>query len=454
MSYHLEDPDEHEGPSLRRTRGGQRDKTRGLGWRRACGLLVVALVAAACGGSTQSSSSTSASKGPISIWYSNNAQEVTWGEAVVAAWNKDHPSEQVAGQQIPAGKTSEEVIGAAITAGTTPCLIYNTAPGSVPGWQLQGGLVNLSSFSDGNSYIDARTGSAAAPYKSPDGNFYQMPWKTNPVMIFYNKAVFAKAGIDSTNPPLKTYAQFLATAQTLVAKGGVQAAIWPAPTSEYFQSWFDFYPLFIAETGGKQLVENNKPAFDSADGQTVANFWRQIYASKLAPTEAAQGDPFATGQAAMAIVGPWAIAQYTGKVNWGVVPVPTKDGEDPSQIHTYSDEKSIGMYSSCKNQGTAWDFLKFSTSQANDGQLLQVTGQMPTRTNLPSTYASYFSTHPAYKVFADQGARLTQVPNVPNSVEMWQDFRDAYSKAVIFGNESVDQALKDADALITTLLSK
>jgi hypothetical protein len=35
---------------------------------------------------------------------------------------------------------------------------------------------------------------------------------------------------------------------------------------------------------------------------------------------------------------------------------------------------------------------------------------------------------------------------------MWQDFRDAYSKAVIFGNESVDQALKDADALITTLL--
>jgi multiple sugar transport system substrate-binding protein len=57
-------------------------------------------------------------------------------------------------------------------------------------------------------------------------------------------------------------------------------------------------------------------------------------------------------------------------------------------------------------------------------------------------------------VFADQGARLTQVPNVPNSVEMWQDFRDAYAKAVIFGNESVDQALKDADALITTLLGK
>jgi multiple sugar transport system substrate-binding protein len=429
---------------------------RGMGWRRACSLVAVALVAAACGSSAPSSSSSqaSAAKGPIAIWYSNNAQEVTWGEAVVAAWNKDHPSEQVTGQQIPAGKTSEEVIGAAITAGTTPCLIYNTAPGSVPGWQQQGGLVALSNFSDGDSYINARTGSAAGQFKSPDGKFYQMPWKSNPVMIFYNKDVFQKAGIDSTNPPLKTYAQFLTTAETLVAKGGVRAAIWPAPTSEYFQSWFDFYPLFIAQTGGKQLVEKNQPVFDSSVGQAVANFWRQLYSKKLAPTEAAQGDAFATGQAAMAIVGPWAIAQYTGKVKWGVVPVPTEDGKDPSQIQTYSDEKSIGMYSSCKNQGTAWDFLKFSTSQTNDGQLLQVTGQMPMRTNLASNYASYFSTHPAYTVFADQAARVTQVPNVPNSVEMWQDFRDAYSKAVIFGTESVGQALTGAAALIKTLLSK
>jgi len=427
---------------------------RRIGWRRTCTVLVVALVTAACGGSVPSSSQTSAAKGPIAIWYSNNAEEVTWGEAVVAAWNKDHPSEQVTGQQIPAGKTSEEVIGAAITAGTTPCLIYNTAPGSVPGWQQQGGLVGLSNFSDGDSYINARTGSGAAQFKSPDGKFYQMPWKSNPVMIFYNKDVFQKAGIDSTNPPLKTYAEFLTTAQTLVAKGGVQAAIWPAPTSEYFQSWFDFYPLFIAQTGGKQLVENNQPAFDSSVGQAVANFWRQLYSSKLAPTEAAQGDAFATGQAAMAIVGPWAVAQYTGKVNWGVVPVPTEAGQDPSQIHTYSDEKSIGMYSSCKNQGTAWDFLKFSTSQANDGQLLQVTGQMPMRTDLASMYASYFSTHPAYTVFADQAARVTQVPNVPSSVEMWQDFRDAYSKAVIFGNQSVSQALTGAAAAIKTLLSK
>jgi multiple sugar transport system substrate-binding protein len=413
--------------------------------------VALSLGLAACGGNNLPA--TGSAKGAIKIWYSNNAEEVKWGDAVVAAWNQSHPSEQVSAEQIPAGKSSEEVIGAAITAGTTPCLIFNTAPAAVPQFQKQGGLVNLSSFPDGNSFIESRTGNRAAQYKSPDGSYYQMPWKGNPVMIFYNKDIFTNAGLDPANPSLKTYDQFLATAQTLVTKGGVKAAIWPAPSSEFYQPWFDFYPLFIAQSKGKQLVEKGVPQFNNADGLAVANFWKQLYAKNLAPKEAAQGDPFATGQSAMAIVGPWAIAVYGGKVNWGVAPVPTKDGMDPSAIHTFSDEKSIGMYSSCKNQGTAWDFLKFATSKDSDGKLLDLTGQMPMRTDLPGTYASYFTAHPEYKLFADQAARSVEVPNVPSSVEMWQAFRDAYSKSVIFGSSSIDQAFKAAADQIKTLVT-
>ena len=56
------------------------------------------------------------------------------------------------------GKSSEEVIGASITAGNTPCLIFNTAPAAVPQFQKQGGLVALDSFPDGAAYIKARVG--------------------------------------------------------------------------------------------------------------------------------------------------------------------------------------------------------------------------------------------------------------------------------------------------------
>ncbi len=416
------------------------------------GVAAAALLLTACGGAGGSSSS-GGGHGPIKIWYSNNAQEVAWGKAMVAAWNQQHPGEKVTGEEIPAGKSSEEVIGAAITAGTTPCLIYNTAPAAVPQFQKQGGLVDLSKFSDGNSFIESRTGDRARQYRSPDGDYYQMPWKTNPVMIFYNKDVFQKAGLDPEHPQLQTYDQFLNAAQQVVAKGGVRAAIWPAPTSEFFQPWFDFYPLFIAQSGGKQLIESGQPQFDGQVGLAVAQFWRQLYARGLAPREAAQGDAFGTGQAAMAIVGPWAIAAYTS-VHWGVVPVPTQNGMPADQIHTFSDEKSVAMYSSCKNRATAWDFLKFTMSKSNDGELLEMTGQMPMRTDLPGTYPSYFQTHPAYTLFAQQAARTVEVPNVPNSIEIWQEFRNAYTASVINGSQPIDQAFKEAADKIRQLASQ
>ena len=154
---------------------------------------------AACGGGSGSSDAQSAS-GPIKVWMSNNPEEIAWGKAMVADWNKAHPDEKVTAQEIPAGKTSEEVIGAAITAGNAPCLVFNTSPAAVPQFQKQGGLVALDSFSGAADYIKARSGDAADQYDSPDGKFYQIPWKQNPVMIFYNKDLFKKAGLDPDKP--------------------------------------------------------------------------------------------------------------------------------------------------------------------------------------------------------------------------------------------------------------
>ncbi|MDN3351585.1 extracellular solute-binding protein [Actinomadura sp. DC4] len=408
----------------------------------------------ACGGNHGGADQSKAAQahGPIKIWYSNNPEEVAWGEQAVAAWNAAHPSEQVSGQEIPAGKSSEEVISAAVTAGTEPCLIFNTSPASVPGLQAQGGLVPLDDFPDGKSYVEARTGAKSAQYRSPDGKYYQMPWKSNPVMIFYNKKLFKKAGIDVDKPPLATDAQFLETARKLVSSKAAKYAINPAPSSEFFQSWFDFYPMYAAESGGKSLVENKKATFDGPAGQSVAQFWHSIYAGGLAGKEAYKGDAFADGVAAMATVGPWAISVYKGKVDWGVVPVPTSQGTPASSIHTFSDAKNIGMFVSCKNRGTAWDFTKFVTGSDQDGKLLQTTGQMPMRTGLPQAYADYFAKNPAYKQFADQADRTVEVPSVPNSVAAWQAFRDSWTKSVVFGGADPNQALHQVAGKIDGLV--
>jgi multiple sugar transport system substrate-binding protein len=273
-------------------------------------------------------------------------------------------------------------------------------------------------------------------------------------MIFYNKDIMKKAGIDPANPPLATYDEFLATSRKIVDSKAALAAIYPAPTSEFFQSWFDFYPLYAAESGGKQLVTDGKATFDDAAGQAVANFWKTLYADKLAPNEKYNGDSFADGKAAMSIVGPWAVAVYKGKVNWGVAPVPTSTGKPADQISTFSDAKNIAIYSSCKAQGTAWAVAKFATSKEQDGKLLEATGQMPLRTDLPNAYPDYFAANPDYKLFAAQAARTVEVPNVSSSIEIWQAFRDQWTKSVIFGKAPVDASITAAAQKIDELAAQ
>nr|WP_297414248.1 extracellular solute-binding protein [uncultured Nocardioides sp.] len=412
--------------------------------------LALGMTAAACGGDSGDSGATE-STGPIKVWLSNNPEEVAWGKAMVKEWNAEHPDQKVTAQEIPAGKTSEEVIGAAITAGNAPCLVFNTSPAAVPQFQKQGGLVPLDDFEGGSDYVEQRSGDVAEQYTSEDGKYYQIPWKSNPVMIFYNKDLLKKAGVDPENPPLATHDEFLETSRKIVDSGAADAAIWPAPSSEFFQSWFDFYPLYAAETGGKQLVEDGEATFDSEEGRTVADFWAQMYADGLAQKEVYNGDSFADEKAAMAIVGPWAIAVYGDKVNWGAAPVPTSSGTSPEETYTFSDAKNIALYSACENRGTAWEVLKFATSEEQDGELLEQTGQMPLRENLAETYPDYFEKNPEYAEFADQASRTVEVPNVPNSIEIWQTFRDAYSSSVIFGEKPVDEALSEAADKATQL---
>ena len=134
-----------------------------------------------------------------------------------------------------------------------------------------------------------------------------------------------EAGVDAGEPA----AGHLSTSswppsKKLVDSRAAPYAIYPAPSSEFYQSWFDFYPLFAAATGGKQLVADGKSQFAGPEGLAVADFWKQMYAGKLAGNETYTGDSFADGKSAMAIVGPWAISAYKDKVDWGVVPGPDR----------------------------------------------------------------------------------------------------------------------------------
>src|SRR5699024_4008381 len=155
------------------------------------GALAAPLAAtAACGNGGDADEARSA-RGPITIWLSNNEQEVAWGQAAVEAWNADHPDEAVYAQEIPAGQSSEAARTAAITGGRTRARRFNSSPAAAAGWVRQGGLVDLTSFEGGTSYIEERSGAEVAQgYADDECSYCLLPWKPNPVMIMFNRDLF------------------------------------------------------------------------------------------------------------------------------------------------------------------------------------------------------------------------------------------------------------------------
>ena len=430
--------------------------------KRYAGVLALAALAlplAACGTSGEGAGPDAGelTSGPITIWYSTNEQEIAWAEAVVEAWNAEHPDEQVTAAAIPSGKSSEDAIGAAITAGNTPCLVYNTAPAAVPAFQKQGGLVNISkTFDDGESFVTERSGDAADGFRSPDGDLYQVPWKANPFMLYYNKEAFTAAGLDAENPELATYDDVLAAAKAIKDAGAADFALYPPASGDYTNALFDFYPFFLANSGGTQLVSDGKAAFTSDEGMETLEFWKTLYGEGYSSAEAYSGDawagPFADGVAAMGIAGPWGAAAFDGKVDYGIVPLPTAEGTAAEETYTFGDSKNVGLYTSCENKQTAWDFVKFSMNAENDLALLETTGQFPTRSDVDAVAGDYLATNPVLSTFAASVPLTVDVPNVDDATEMWQTFRDAWGQAVQAGEGDLGETFGTAADKIDALL--
>ena len=79
---------------------------------------------------------------------------------------------------------------------------------------------------------------------------------------------------------------------------------------------------------------------------------------------------------------------------------------------------------------------------------------MPLRTDLPTAYPDYFAKNPDYKLFAAQAARTVEVPNVSSSIEIWQAFRDEWTKSVIFAKAPVDASMTAAAKKIDELAAQ
>ena len=216
--------------------------------RPGVGLLAVLLLCSGCGARDERAS-TRTEAVELTYWPAPNPQEVRLADSLVRLWNARHPEIQVRMQPIPVSQSTEEVLLAAIAGGTTPDVCSNIQPGALYDYTRAGGLVALDRFPGFDTLARNRVDSALLEtFRSPDGHFYQLPWKSNPVMMFVNLRLMREAGIERVPA---TYGEYLDAAQkaTRDLNGDGQTDVWMGERDIrpiWWQRLYDFYPFYIA----------------------------------------------------------------------------------------------------------------------------------------------------------------------------------------------------------------
>ena len=127
------------------------------------------------------------SRESLLYWCSNNNDEINFAKVKTEEWNKNNPNKQVKFQPVPEGRSSEEIILAAVVGKTTPDIYSNMWQGDVEAYAQAGVLVALDSLKGFLDFLYERCDSSVVEeIRSNDGHIYQIPWKINPIMLIYN----------------------------------------------------------------------------------------------------------------------------------------------------------------------------------------------------------------------------------------------------------------------------
>jgi multiple sugar transport system substrate-binding protein len=227
----------------------------------------------------------------------------------------------------------------------------------------------------------------------------------------------------------------------------------------WYQRLFNFYPLYLAASGGQPLIKDNKAAFNNKYAIEVMSFLQQLYKENYfsRQVESAGQDLFIAERYASKWTGPWEI-EYLEKFKkkgfeYDFCPMPVPDGHVGPK-YTYCDPKSVVIFKTCKQPQKAFDFIKKMMDTEGDFQFLQMTNQLPRRKGIDTIpiFKTYFLSNPKMKVFAAQAKYIRGSDVSESMIEVFDIISQEYEACVIYQKKSPQQAIEDAERAINVLL--
>ncbi|MEU9589141.1 extracellular solute-binding protein [Streptomyces sp. NPDC048219] len=260
--------------------------------------------------------------------------------------------------------------------------IFHTWGGGVLEQQVQAGLVE--DLTDRTKeWADGLLPVAKEPYLIDD-KVYGIPFDIGMVGFWYNKALFAKAGIAA---PPTTWSGFLDAVRALKAAKITPIALagkekWPGM----------YYWAYLAmRTAGAEALEKANDDKDFTGDEFVQAGQHLQELADLQPfqkgflgaaysTPSGQAAAVGNGKAAMELMGQWApvVEADAGKglgKDLGFFPFPAVEGGKGAITEVFGGGGAHALRQGAPQE--AYDFLKFFASAATDRELVKKTGVLP-----------------------------------------------------------------------------
>ena len=332
-------------------------------------LIVLALLLSAIGGLA----TTSAQEEVTIEWWHIQEQDQggeLW-DTVAAEFEELHPNVNVEITFLENEAFKSQLV-TVMQAGDPPDLFQTWGGGVLWNYADAGLLRNIAPELEGEWY-DSFAMPAAVEIMGKDGEYYAVPWDWGAVGIFYNKALFAEAGLDPDAPPA-TWAEFLDAVQALKDAGITPIALgegdlWPG------HFWFVY--LAVRMGGADAFLNAYYREGSFADEPFVQAGEKLMELIALDPFQEGfmsmgYGDEsrlVGDGVAAMELMGQWAPGSQVGNSEQGGIgddlgffgfPMVEGGAGDPTDILGGGNGFAVG-----KNApDEAIEFLKYLTSES------------------------------------------------------------------------------------------
>lgn len=254
----------------------------------------------------------------------------------------------------------------------------------VPGYAT---LISKGVLEDLNSRIEAdgvdlSVYSGTTDQVTVDGSLYELPFRTDFWVLFYNKKLFDDAGVAYPTNDM-TMQQYDELARS-VAKTGFGA---DQVYGTHYHTWRSTVQLFGILDGEHSVLDGNydftKPYYEMVKAQEADGICRSYIDTNAASLH--YSGAFSEGNTAMMNMGSWYIATLISELaagnydsslvgDWGIVKYPHPEGIEAGT--TLGTITGLAIPTASENKDAAWDFVKFACGEEG-AKVIASTGNFP-----------------------------------------------------------------------------